>query len=457
MKIVVLGAGNVGSHFMEFCERECLKVTLIDKSAQALELFKNKQLITTIQEDFNHSELFNQSFFKNTELFFAVTASDETNLIACKTVSEYKVPHIVCRNQHLKLEEAQESLETELGKYFIVNPSELLAREITRHIETPNSIEQFWFFDNSLSMIGFNILDFCKICNQSINSISKKLRENSIVPVGIQREGQFCRVKTTDILQKGDVVYFFCSKRNLRQLRKILGYYRDEKSNIVIAGGGEDGYNLAKILNDSSFNFHVKIVEPDIERCRWLAEKFDDIMVLNLSSLDKQGLLDENIEHADIFVAVNKDVASNVSSCFLVYDQPLKQLICLVEEPSYQAILNFFSEKDIRSVCSHVLTARFLGHFIYSKKILKYYNIQNTSMEMLELVIDYPGLQGYPFKEVIGSLNLDEDSIVLEAVYRNKKIIFNTSAYKFHLRDKIIVSVNKKDRNKVLQKIKPNL
>ena len=95
-------------------------------------------------------------FFKNTELFFAVTASDETNLIACKTVSEYKVPHIVCRNQHLKLEEAQENLETKLGKYFIVNPSKLLAREITRYIETPNSIEQvFCFFDR------FLILDFC--------------------------------------------------------------------------------------------------------------------------------------------------------------------------------------------------------------------------------------------------------------------------------------------------------
>ena len=95
----------------------------------------------------------------------------------------------------------------------------------------------------------------------------------------------------------------------------------------------------------------------------------------------------------------NKDIASNVSSCFLLYDQPLKQLICLVEDASYQSILNFFSEKDIRSVCSHVLTSRFLGHLIYSKKILKYYNIQNTSVEVLELVIDYPGLQGYPFKE----------------------------------------------------------
>ena len=115
---------------------EHLKVTLIDKSAKALEPFKNKKFITIIQKDFNHTDFFNQSFFKNTELFFAVTASDETNLIASKTVFEYKVPHIVCRNQHLQLEETS----TKLGNYFIVNPSKLLAREITRHIETPNSI-----------------------------------------------------------------------------------------------------------------------------------------------------------------------------------------------------------------------------------------------------------------------------------------------------------------------------
>ena len=244
MKVVVLGAGNVGSHFMEFCEREHLKVTLIDKSAKALEPFKNKKFITIIQKDFNHTDFFNQSFFKNTELFFAVTASDETNLIASKTVSEYKVPHIVCRNQHLQLEETQEKLETKLGNYFIVNPSKLLAREITRHIETPNSIEQFWFFDNSLSVIGFYILDFCTICNQSINSIAKKIHQHSIIPVGIQRKNQFYRFDNLHILEKGDVVYFFCFERNLKQLRKILGYYKDEKSNIVIAG-----YNLARILD----------------------------------------------------------------------------------------------------------------------------------------------------------------------------------------------------------------
>ena len=456
MKVVVLGAGNV-SHFMEFCEREHLKVTLIDKSAKALEPFKNKKFITIIQKDFNHTDFFNQSFFKNTELFFAVTASDETNLIASKTVSEYKVPHIVCRNQHLQLEETQEKLETKLGNYFIVNPSKLLAREITRHIETPNSIEQFWFFDNSLSVIGFYILDFCTICNQSINSIAKKIQQHSIIPVGIQRKNQFYRFDNLHILEKGDVVYFFCFQRNLKQLRKILGYYKDEKSNIVIAGGGADGYNLARILTDSSFNFHIKIIEPDIGRCHWLAEKFDDTMILNLSVLDKQGLLDEGIEYADIFVALNKDIASNVSSCLLISDHPIKQLICAVEDPSYQAIFDSFSPKDIRSVCSHVLTARFLGHLIYSKKVLKYYNIQNTSTEMLEILIDYPGLQGYSLNEVIKELHLESGSVRLEAIYRNKKIIFNNSNYKFHLKDKILISIDKKYRKKVLQKIKPNL
>ena len=80
------------------------------------------------------------------------------------------------------------------------------------------------FFDNSLSVIGFYILDFCKICNQSISSISKKLQKNSIITIGIQRDNQFHRIQNMDVLQKGDIVYFFCSEINLKQLRKILGY-----------------------------------------------------------------------------------------------------------------------------------------------------------------------------------------------------------------------------------------
>ena len=157
-------------------------------------------------------------------------------------------------------------------------------------------------------------------------------------------------------------------------MRKILGYYKNEKSNIVIAGGGTDGYNLAKILTDSSFNFHIKIIEPDIDRCRWLAEKFDNIMILNLSALDKQGLLDEGIEYADIFVALNEDVASNVSSCFLVSNQPLRQLICAVEDPSYQSIFNFFSQIDI-----HLFARMYSLHgLVLVVTVIPYLNFTNT-------------------------------------------------------------------------------
>ena len=94
---------------------------------------------------------------------------------------------------------------------------------------------------------------------------------------------------------------------------------------------------------------------------------------------------------------------------------------------------------------------------IYSKKILKYYNIQNTVTEILELLIDYPGLQGYSLNEVIKELHLESGSVRLEAIYRNKKVIFNNSNYRFHLRDKILISIDKKYRKQVLQKIKPNL
>ena len=452
MKVVVLGVENVSSHFINLCEEEKFQLALIDSSETLLEPFKNKNFIKTFQEDFHHSNLFNANFFKNTELFFSVTNSDETNLIACKAVSEFGVPQIVCCNRYLELNQAQEILETELGNYRIVNPSKLLAREITRNIETPNSIEQFWFFDNKLCMTGFRLLELCSLNKHTINHIFKDLRKLDIIPVGLQRNSIFYNFTSKFILQEGDYIYFLCSPQKLKQLRKILGYYKNTSNNIIILGGGLDGYNLALALKQSIFNFNLKIIEPDLERCRYLTEKLNDVIVLNLDLLDIQGLLDEGIENTDIFVAASDDNPSNLLSCFLVAKQNIPNLICSVEHTDYISLLNKFSKINIRVVCSNLLTSRLLGYLLYSKQILRYYTIQNTPIEVLELVIDLPALQGYYFKELALP-----SSVKLQSIYRNKKVIIPDTNYKLHLGDNILITLNKADKKKTLQKLKPKL
>lgn len=450
MNIVVLGAGNVSSHFMKFCEQEKIKVALIDKDKQALDIFKNKKFIQTFHEDFHNSTILNYQFFKNTDLFFSVTGSDETNLLACKTVSKFGVSHIVCRNKYIELQKAQDTLVTEIGNYRIVNPSKLLAREIARNIETPNSIEQFLLFDNILIMIGFKILPYCKILNLILETISKKIKKIEAVLVGIQRKGIFYTFNETFLLQEGDIAYFLCVKKKIKQLRKILGYHRNEKHNIIIAGGGIDGYNLALTLCQSNYNFKIKIIEQNLERCNYLAEKLNNIAIINLNLLDIQELIDEGVEYVNTFVAISDNTPNNLLSSFLVSSYQIKHLICSVEYASYLDILNNFPNYNINGVCAHLLTANFLSYLLYSKKILKYYKIQNSNMEVLELIVDYPKLQGFFFKE----LKFNENVILL-AYYRAKKISFNIKDYRFNLGDNILLILQKKNRNSVINKLKP--
>ena len=450
MKVVILGAGDVGLHFIQFCEQENIDFAVIDRQKHLLEPL-SKRGILVFCEDFQNTSFLNKKFFKDTELFFAVTNSDETNLIACKLASEFGVEHTVCRNQYLELREARESLETEYGNYRIVNPSKLLAREIVRNIQTPNSVDQFFFFDNYLTLIGFNVLPSCYLQNQSLCSFAKQFYKESIVPVGIQRKHEFYNFQSTLVPKLGDVIYFFCFKNNIKKLRKILGYHRERKQNIVIAGGGQNCYNLIHALNDSNFRLNIKVVDEDTQQCQHLVENFDNIMVLNFSILDKQSLVSDGIEGADIFVAAGVDTAKNITSCFLASELSIKNLICSVDYSFYQNIFHYFVFNNIRTVCSHLLTARFLSHLLYSKKILKYCTIQNSLVEFLELSVDYPLLQGHKFTDFILP-----SSVSIMAFYRNKKVFLQVRNYKFQLGDTILLCLATKDREATLKQLKFN-
>ena len=448
MKVLILGAGDVGLHFINFCQQEKIDFIVIDKQATQLEPLK-KRGIKVLCEDFYNATFLNKKFLKEIDLFFSVTESDETNLIACKLIAELGVNHTVCRNKYLEVQNATQNLETKTGNYNIINPSKLLAREVVRNIETPNSSEQFLFFDDQLTLIGFHILASCKLQGKPLYFFTKQFQKHSIVPMGIQSKDNFTLFRKNLIPVEGDIVYFLCMRNKTKLLRSILGYHKNKKQNISIIGGGENCYNLLAELNKSNFLLNIIVVEENIQKCQKLVANFDNIMVLNLALLDKQGWLDEGLSNTDVLVAIEEDTPQNITSCFLALEFKIKNLICSVDYSFHQNLFYYFASNKIRTVCSHLLTARFLSHLLYSKKIIKYFTIQNSNIEFLELLVDYPPLQGYQLDNF--SLPV---SVFLIAFYRKKKICFEIEDYHFQLGDIILLCLEKKDRLKTIEKLK---
>lgn len=448
MKVLILGAGDVGLNFINFCEQEKIDFIVIDKQKNLLEPLK-KRGISVFCEDFYSVSFLNKSFLKEIDLFFSVTDSDETNLIACKLAAELGVEHTVCRNKYLEVQSATQSLETKTGNYRIINPSKLLAREITRNIETPNSTEQFLFFDDKLALIGFHILNSCYLQNKPLYLFTKEFQKHFIVPIGIQKRDSFLFFKKSLIPVEGDIVYFLCMKNNIKQLRNILGYHKRKKQNICIMGGGQDCYNLLQELSNSHFHFNIRVIEEDPQKCQHLVKDFDNVMVMNLPILNKQGWLDESLDSADTLVAVGKNIPRNITSCFLATELPIQNLICSVDYSFYQNLFHYFVVNNIRTVCTHLLTARFLSQLLYSKKNLKYFTIQNSSTEFLELLVDYPLLQGHK----ITDFSLPQ-SVLFIAFYREKKVYFKVEDYHFQLGDTILFCLEKKDRLQTIKQLK---
>ena len=335
MKIIIAGAGAVGSHLAELLTRENHDIVLIDESEQKLAMASDGLDLMTLTVSPTSIDGLKEAGTPQADLFIAVTPSETRNLTCCMLASTLGAKKTVARIDNGEyLQPKNREFFTSVGIGSLIYPEVLAAKEIVEGVQR-SWVRQWWevhggalvilgikLREEAHALFGQALKDLCPP-DSPYHIVAIKRDEDTIIPSGL------------DMLHKGDIAYFMTAKRFVPNIRQLVGKedYPDVKK-VMIMGGGRIAVQTCHLLPDF---MDVKIIEQDLERCRKLTELLDNdnAMIINGDGRDTQLLLEEGIRQTQAFCALTAETETNILACLAAKRMGVRKTVALVENSEY--------------------------------------------------------------------------------------------------------------------------
>lgn len=332
MRIIIAGAGAVGTHLAKMLADERHDIILMDEGEERLaNLESNFDLMTIAARPTSINSL-KDAGTMDADLFVAVTPEESTNITSCILAHSLGAKKTVARIDNYEyLQPKNKEFFKQLGVDSLIYPEMLAAKEIADGLHL-SWIRQWWEFSGgALVMLGVKLRDNALILNTPIYQLKK---EQPYHIVTIKRMGETIIPGGHDELQAGDIVYFMTTKRALPYIRTITGKEAHASiRNIMIMGGSRIAMRTAQLVSDA---MSVKIIESDLARCHWLTDLVDEnVMIINGDGRDYKLLEEEGINEIDAFVALTDNAETNILACLSAKRMGVFKTIAEVENIDY--------------------------------------------------------------------------------------------------------------------------
>lgn len=335
MKIIILGAGQVGGTLAENLASEANDITIVDTDMSRLRELQDRLDIRTIEGKASYPSILEQAGAQDADMLIAVTNSDEVNMIACQiSQSLYNIPTKIARVREHDYLQSKKNIFTDkaIPVDVLISPEELVTKHIKRLIEHPGALQVLDFADGSAQLVAVKAYYGGPLVGREISFLRAHMPAVDTRVAAIFRQGSPIIPKGDTVIEADDEVFFIAAKRDIRSVMSELRRLDRPYKRIIIAGGGNIGARLAKMIED---NFQVKIIERDIRRCNDLAKRLDNTIVLHGSASDKELLLEENIEDTDVFCALTNDDEANIMASMLAKRLGVRTVMTLINNPAY--------------------------------------------------------------------------------------------------------------------------
>lgn len=344
MRIVIAGAGNVGTHLAKLLSGENQDITLIDESEEKLGRLESNFDLMTIQDSPVSLRGLKEAGTGDADLFVAVTPDESRNLIACQLAHYLGAKKTVARidNYEYLLPKNKEFFKS-AGVNSLIYPEMLAASEIVAGMKL-SWIRQWWeFAGGALVMMGVKLRENAMILDKPLSLLGNELPYHI---VAILREGVTIIPSGNDTMQAGDLVYFMTMKKHIPHIRKIAGKQElPDVRDVIIMGGSRIAIRTAQLMPDY---MNLKIIESNLDRCNRLTELVDDrVMIINGDGRDPSLLTSEGISHTEAFVALTDNSETNILACLAAKRFGVTKTIAEVENIDY---INMAEKLDIGTV-----------------------------------------------------------------------------------------------------------
>lgn len=344
MRIVIVGAGAVGTHLAKMLSEENENVVLIDESEEKLGKMEALFDLQTIVGDPTKISSLQSANVNDADLFVAVTPDESRNITACIIAHYLGAKKTVARidNYEYLLPKHKEYFNS-LGIDSLIYPEQLAAEEIATNIKYSWMRQMLEFGNGELVMIGVKIRDNAEIINIPFRELARDIPYHV---VAIQRGDETIIPRGNDVIQAEDLVCFMTTFDQIPYMRRITGKEEfSEVRSIIIMGGSRIAVRTARLIPE---NIKVKIIESDIKRCHKLLELVDDrVMVINGDARDPELLRSEGIDHTDVFMALSDNSETNILACLAAKRSGVSRAVSEVENIDY---ISMAESLDIGSI-----------------------------------------------------------------------------------------------------------
>jgi len=448
MNIIICGAGRVGFAIAKILTEQGHSITIIDQSSEDIYKIDETLDVKSIVGKGTYPSILEKANASDADMIIAVTRNDEINMLICQIAfSIFNVPKKIARirsQEYLNPKFTNVYNKENLPIDVIISPEIEIAKSLQRKLEAPGALDNVPFADNKIRLLEILINEKCSLKDIKLNDLTKKFPKLNANIMGVIRSGKFVAIKKNDIMLNNDKAYVIIDASQMKDTLAAFGHNEKISNKILIIGGGNIGFNLAKNIEESFDSTRVKIIEKNKERAELIASELNDTIVINGDALDEEILMEASLDESQTVLALTNDDEDNLMVSVLVEkfandksDSIEKRTMALINKPNYSLLQSSLKIDDI--IDPRMSTVSSILKHIHKGTIENAYSILNGEYEIIEAeIIDTSELIN---KELKNS-NLP-DEIRVGAVLRGEKVIIPRSNFIFKKEDTVVLLAKK--------------
>ncbi len=448
MNIIICGAGRVGFTIAKQLSEQGHSITVIDPSSEDIQKIDDALDVKAIVGKGSYPSILEKANAQEADMIIAVTRNDEINMVICQIAfSIFKIPKKIARirsQDYLNPKFTTVYNKENLPIDVIISPEIEIAKSIQRKLEAPGALDSVPFAENKIRLLEILINENCNLINIKLSDLTKKYPNLKANVIGVIREERFFIPKKTDEIIANDKIYVIINSTQMSETLEAFGHTEKISKKILIVGGGNIGFNLAKNIEENLDAARVKIIEKNKDRAEFLASELNNTIVINGDALDEEVLTEANLEEAETVLALTNDDEDNLMVSVLVEkfakdekEIDDKRTMALINKPNYSLLQNSLKIDDL--IDPRMNTVSSILKHIHKGTIETAYTIMNGEYEVIEAeIIETSELIN---KELKNS-NLPEE-IRIGAVLRDDKVIIPRSDFVFQKDDKVVFLAKK--------------
>jgi len=447
MRVLILGAGQVGSTVAETLVGEENDVTIVDSDAGALHTLEDRLDLRAIQGHAANPKVLEAAGARQADMLLAVTSNDETNMVACQIAyALFHTPTRIARVRQQAYLEAEELFERQAFHIdVLINPEQLVTEYVQQLIKYPGSLQVLDFAGGRVKLVAMRAFQGGPMIGSKLAAIHEHIPQQDTRVAAIYRDGESISPAGDTVIQPNDEVFFLAATPDISKVMSEFAPSQKSVKRVVIAGGGNIGMRLAAALEGE---YNVKLIERSVARAQYLAEQLKNTMVFVGNGADEDLLDAEGVGNTDVFCAVTNDEEANILSSMLAKRRGAKRVMALINRSAYVDLVQS-SDIDVAISPKLATISRLLSHVRHGDVVVAH-SLRRGAAEAIEAVAHGDATHSQVVGKTIGEIKLPPGTTI-GAVVRGEQVLISHHDIEIQTGDHVILFMVDKRHIKVVE------